>query len=578
MSDRYQTEAAPATSAVALIAEAFDRYHREFLRITRRAPDRFASRDWGGALRDARERLDLYGRIVDELLVELRALLAGRERDESLWAEMRRLYAERVTSHPAREVAETFFNSITRRVFATVGVNPDIEFLDYRFNRVPQPSGDPPIRAYPVYGDTAGALRAYLAECGLAVSWADLDLDAGRAARVIDRHWEEADAPLPIETLEFLEAPFFRRKGAYLVGRARCGERALPVVLALVHEPEGVRVDAALLVEDDVSIVFSFTRSYFHVETDRPSDVIGFLRSLIPAKPVAELYASLGFHKHAKTELYRDLRLHVARTHDRFVRAPGEAGLVMVVFTLPSYEVVFKVIRDNFPAEKQTSRSTIRDRYRMVFTHDRAGRLVDIQEFEHLSFARARFDDDVLEELLDTAGRTVRIEGDRVVIGHVYIQRRVHPLDLYMRKADPASARRVALDYGQAIRELAATNVFPGDFLLKNFGVTRHGRVVFYDYDELTTLDRCRFRNLPEPRTPEEALAPEPWFSVRPEDVFPEELARFIPFTDELERDFLQAHGELFTTEFWRHMQAQHEAGAVVDFYPYGADRRLEPE
>lgn len=561
--------------AVALITQGFERYRREFLGISRRAPGRFATRDWTGALADARERLDLYRRVVDDLLTELRPVLGERAEDESLWSGMRRSYAERIAGHPAREIAETFFNSITRRIFTTVGVNPEIEFVDFQFNRVPTAGSDPPIRRYPVTGDTVAAVRSLLAHCPLEAAWADMDGDAERVAGAIDRQWAAAGAPRPVERLEMLDPAFFRRKGAYLIGRARCGERALPLVLALVHEPGGVRVDAALLRQDDVSIVFSFTRSHFHVEIPRPSDVIAFLRSLMPAKPVAELYASLGFHKHAKTEFYRDVRLHVERTHDRFVRAPGERGMVMEVFTLPSYEVVFKVIRDTFPPEKQVSRSVIRDRYRMVFTHDRAGRLLDIQEFEHLSFDRDRFDQELLEELLDTAGRTVRVEGDRVVIGHVYIQRRVHPLDLYLRSADPTSARRAVLDYGQAIRELAATHVFPGDFLLKNFGVTRHGRVVFYDYDELATLDECRFRDLPEPRTPEEELAPEPWFSIGPNDVFPEELARFVPFTGDLETQFADTHGDLFTADFWREMQTLHEAGEVLDLYPYREELRL---
>lgn len=561
---------------VTLIREAFQRYRREFLDVTRRAPRRFAERDWAGAMHDARYRLELYGRVVDDLLAELRPALGSRERDETLWAEMRRIYAEKIAGYPARQIAETFFNSITRRIFATVGVNPRIEFVDFRFTRVPVPYTDPPIRDYPRDGETTAAVRALLADYTLDAPWADLDGDAERVAAEIDRHWQAADAPLPLQRLEILVPVFFRRKGAYLIGRARAGERALPLVLALVHEPEGVKVDAVLLVEDDVSIVFSFTSSYFNVDTTRPSDVITFLRTLMPSKPVAELYTSLGFNKHGKTEFFRDLQRHLELSDERFVRAPGERGMVMAVFTIPSYEIVFKVIRDRFPREKQTSRQTIRQRYRLVFTHDRAGRLLDVQEFEHLSFELGRFDEDLLAELLETAARNVRVEGDRVVIRHLYIQRRVRPLDLYMHAADPLSARRAALDFGGAIRELAATDVFPGDFLLKNFGVTRHGRVVFYDYDELSTLDECRFRVLPEPRTPEQEMAAEPWFSVRPEDVFPEELARFIPFSDDLREEFFAAHGDLFDVEFWREMQAMHDAGEVVDLYPYREELRLQ--
>jgi len=553
--------ASTADRAVALIAGAFERYRRDFLAITRRAPARFADRDWSGSLHDARERLDLYGRVVNELLGELRPALGAREREETLWIAMRGAYAERVAGHPMREVAETFFNSITRRIFATVGVNPRIEFVDFRFTRVPVMLVDPPLRRFPVTRGTTAAVDSLLSSLELGAGWADRAGDAGRVAREIDRRWEAADAPLPVGELEVLVPPFYRRKGAYLVGRARSGERALPLVLALVNGADGVRVDAALLNEEDVSIVFSFTRSYFHVDAERPSDVVAFLRSLMPSKPLAELYASIGFDKHGKTELYRDLRRHLSRSDERFALAPGAPGMVMAVFTMPSYDVVFKVIRDSFPAEKHTSRSTIRGRYRLVFKHDRAGRLLD---------------DELLAELLSTAGRTVRVDGDRVVIRHLYVQRRVRPLDLYLPSVDPASARRAALDYGQAIRELAATNVFPGDFLLKNFGVTRYGRVVFYDYDELSTLNECHFREMPPARGPEDEMAAEPWFSVGPDDVFPEELARFLPFRDEMRRAFMAAHGELFETGFWRELQGLHAEGAVMDLYPYRDEVRLE--
>ncbi len=265
----------------------------------------------------------------------------------------------------------------------------------------------------------------------------------------------------------------------------------MPLAIALRNTERGIVVDAVVLTERDISVIFSFTRSYFHAAVRRVADVIQFLRSLMPYKPIAELYNALGHNKHGKTEAYRSLQRHLARTDERFGFAPGARGMVMVVFTLPSYDVVFKVIRDTFEQPKRTTRDRVRERYRLVFTHDRAGRLVDAQEFEHLVFARDRFSDDLLDELLHSASRSVHLEGDQVVIEHLYAERKVRPLDLYLSDADTAAAIRVALDYGQAIKDLAATNVFPGDLLFKNFGVTRHGRVIFYDYDELCLLSEC---------------------------------------------------------------------------------------
>ena len=564
-----------AARAAGMVFDGFAGWLSAFAAVTARARHRFARCDWAGMQGDARERLELYGQVADDLLARLTPLLAGRLRDEAIWAAMRTAYAERVAGHPAVELAETFFNSVTRRVFTTIGVNAAIEFVDFRFGRVPILPNDPPIRTYVRHDDPVATIQRLLGERDFGVAWAALAQDAERVAEVIDRQWELGGAPLDFEEIEVLEPAFFRRKGAYLVGRVRGGERVMPLVLAVVHRPAGLAVDAALVTEEDASIVFSFTRSYFHVETARPGDVIAFLRSLLPQKPVGELYTALGHHKHGKTEFWRDLQRHLARTEERFHEAPGVPGTVMAVFTMPSLDVVFKVIRDVMPAAKRVTREAVKRRYRFVFTHDRAGRLVDAQEFEHVSFDRERFAEPLLEELLRTAGRSVRLAGDQVVLEHVYTERRVRPLDLYLRTADPTRARHAALDYGRAIRDLAATDVFPGDLLLKNFGVTRHGRVVFYDYDELCTLAECRFRELPAARDPADEVADEPWFGVGPSDVFPEELTRWMPFRGALRDVFFAEHAGLFTAEFWRGLQARAAVGELVDIFPYRAEIRL---
>jgi isocitrate dehydrogenase kinase/phosphatase len=349
----------------------------------------------------------------------------------------------------------------------------------------------------------------------------------------------------------------------------------MPLVLALVHGSDGIVVDAALVAEAEVSIVFSFTRSYFHADVARPAEAIEFLRSLMPVKPVSELYNALGHNKHGKTELYREVRRHLDRTDERFERAPGTRGLVMEVFTLPSFDVVFKVIRDSFPPPKQTTPEEVRRRYQLVFGHDRAGRLVEAHTFEGLSFPRARFSRRLLAELVESSSRAVRVEGDEVVIRHGYTERRVRPLDLYLREAEDEAALHAALDYGQTIRDLAATGIFPGDLLLKNFGVTRHGRVVFYDYDELRLLAECDFRRLPAPRHEEDEWSAEPWFFVGSNDVFPEELGRFVPFDGSTRDAFLSVHGALYTPAFWQDIQRRNAAGEMVDIFPYPEERRL---
>jgi isocitrate dehydrogenase kinase/phosphatase len=563
--------------SAATIVQGFDTYHAAFLEVTRRASRRFTERNWAGLQADVLERLELYEATVGGVVEQVRAQIGERERDESLWTLLRGAHSQMIVGHPAAELAETFFNSVTRRVFRTVGINAAIEYLDFRFERVPQPLAVRPWRTYVVQGGVEPAVRTALADYHTAAPLARATRDARRVADEIERAWAAGGAPFPLEDLELLEPVFYRRKAAYLVGRARGGNRVMPLVLAIVHGRDGIEVDATLVAEADVSIVFSFTRSYFHADVARPPEVIEFLRSLMPVKPVSELYSALGHNKHGKTELYREVRRHLDRTDERFERAAGARGLVMDVFTLPSFDVVFKVIRDEFPPPKQTTPEEVKRRYQLVFAHDRAGRLVDAHAFEGLSFPRTRFSGRLLAELRDTSGRSVRLEGDAVVIRHAYTERRVRPLDLLLRDADGETALHAALDYGQAIRDLAATGIFPGDLLLKNFGVTRHGRVVFYDYDELRLLSECAFRDLPEPRHDEDEMAAEPWFHVGPNDVFPEELGRFVPFEGTIRHAFLAAHGALYTPEFWWDIQARHAAGEVVDIFPYPEERRLGP-
>jgi isocitrate dehydrogenase kinase/phosphatase len=514
--------------------------------------------------------------VLGEVLEALAPVLGTRAHDLSLWSAIRAAHAAAVLGHPADELAETFFNSITRRVLQTVGTNQAVEYLDFRFERLGQPAAELAVRSFAVEGGARDAVRALLSALPFRAPWAHRDADADRAAAEIEREWAGGGAPFELEALEFLPV-FYRRKGAYLVGRARGGNRAMPLVLALVHGPDGVAVDAVLPSEDAVSIVFSFTRSYFLVDIDCPSAAIAFLRTLMPLKPVSELYTSLGHHKHGKTEFYRALRRHLNRTAEKFERAPGARGMVMEVFTLPSFGAVFKVIRDTFPPPKRTTPAEVRQRYKLVFAHDRAGRLVDAQEFQELAFARDRFAPALLEDLLETAAHTVRVEGEQVVIDHLYAERRVQPLDLFLEDAAPEAALAAAHDYGQTIRDLASTGIFPGDLLLKNFGVTRHGRIVFYDYDELRLLSECRFREFPVPRTPEDELADEPWFYVGPNDVFPEELRRFVPFGGPLRDAFLASHGDLYQTAFWHGLQADQAAGVVADIFPYPDARRLAP-
>jgi isocitrate dehydrogenase kinase/phosphatase len=450
-----------------------------------------------------------------------------------------------------------------------------VYFEDADFRALPAAPVEQVLRTYVVRGRIEGVIGQLLRDLPFAPLFRDLELDARLTADALAEELKRQCGDRSLDAIEVVPVLFYRNKGAYLIGRLRIGGTYLPLVLPLVHGDHGVEVDAVLATSDEVSIVFSFTRSYFQVELERPRSMVDFLLTLMPQKPVDELYTSLGYHKHGKTELVRTLLRHLEKGDGHFELAPGDKGLVMSVFALPSLNVVFKVIRDHFGAPKTTTRQEVMNRYHLVFLRDRVGRLADAQEFEDLEFARERFAPGLLEELEDVAASSLLVEGDRVRVRHLYTERRVTPLNLYLREASAEDAVEAALDYGQAIKDLAAANIFTGDMLLKNFGVTRHGRVIFYDYDELCLLTECNFREIPRARTVEDELSAEPWFSVGERDVFPEEFRAFLTLPGALGEAFMRAHADLLSVEFWRRMQELARAGEVIDFFPYRPSRRL---
>ncbi len=363
-------------------------------------------------------------------------------------------------------------------MFTTVGVDQRIEYVDSDFDEPPPGSAGSIVRTY-AGGDLGEVTSAILRDRWFDAPYRDLALDARLVAERIGAELRRLGVAAGATVrAEMVRSPFYRRKGAYLVGRLDAGGIPLPFALAFLNTAEGVTADAALVGDQDLSVLFSFTRSHFHVEAGPPARLVRLLHELMPEKRLAELYIAIGFHKHGKTELYRDLLRHLRTTDDRFELARGTPGLVMIVFTMPGFDVVVKVIRDRFPPSKSVTRDAVMRKYRLVFRHDRAGRLVEAQEFEHLEFDRERFTPEAFEELTRAAGRTVDVEGDQLIVHHAYIERRVEPLDVFVRDADPRDASLAVVDMGQAVKDLAATDIFPGDLLPKNFGVTRHGRVV----------------------------------------------------------------------------------------------------
>ena len=569
------TSLRPIAAAVASIHSAYEQYERGFEEITRRARSRFELRDWSGAQADATERLTLYKTHVDAAVADVQDILEDGVMERTAWAAMKSQHASRIAGRPDRELAETFFNSVTRRVFSTVGVDPSIEYLDCPPALPPQ--DDVSIcHTYPASVVDPGLVRRVLEALPWSVSYAQLERDTVLVADLIDARIRLSLGRSGPAAIDVLRSIFYRNKGAYLVGRIRAGSEIIPLVLPLLHAERGIVVDAVLMTSDEASVVFGFSWTYFRVEAPFPRALVDFLATIMPLKLVHELYTSIGYNKHGKTELYQNLMRHLEEPDARFAFAEGDEGMVMAVFTLPSFNVVFKAIKDTFGAPKNTTRRAVMDKYHFVFVRDRVGRLADAQEFEHLEFPRRCFPDDLLDYLLRVAGGTIRAEGNRVIARHLYTERRVVPLNLFLQEADDAAAREAVVDYGNAIKDLAAANIFTGDMLLKNFGVTRHSRVICYDYDELGLLSECRFRRIPEPASLEDEFSAEPWFYVGEQDVFPEEFQAFLVPAGGARDAFLETHRDLLEPAFWQGVQRRLSQGEVVDVFPYRREARLQ--
>ncbi len=552
--------------------DGFDDYNASFSDITRRGKRRFEQGNRAGMRADVVARLELYDQLVNETISRLEGLLANRLFSRSIWRDMRVAFGALIERKLDAELYKTFFNTITRRLFKTRGVDPAIEFVAFDF----QPSDritHPVARYTYIVGERlTDTFVRILEDFAFSLPWADAGADAVRLAERMAGVLE-GDEALCIELLETI---FYREGRAYLVGRVLGRTRHVPCVIALRLDAEAIAVDALLTRRLQLSILFGYTYSYFLADLPTVADAVVFLRSLLPDKPVDELYSVLGRAKQGKTERYRAFRRHLSDNPDeRFEVAEGKRGMVMAVFTLPSYPLVFKLLRDKFAPEKTIKRHQVIERYQMVHRHDRVGRLLDVQEFKSLRFERDRFSPQLLEELLEECSRVVRVDGDDLVIRHCYVERRVRPLDLYLSEVEAGGARQALVDMGQALKDLARSNIFAGDLLPKNFGVTRSGRVVFYDYDELALLTDCRFREMPRATDDIDVYNDETWFHVAENDVFPEEFPRFMA----LRRDYLEvleeAHGELFDARWWQDVQGRIASGEALDVAPYGEGARL---
>jgi isocitrate dehydrogenase kinase/phosphatase len=567
------SEADVAERVARLLVAGFDESYRRFRAISAAAKERFEAADWPAAQGAVKERIRLEDEQVERTAEEVRAELRRSQLGDDGWRLVKRDYVVLLIDHKRPELAETFFNSVSTRVLGRTYVRNEFMFVRAAASTEYIPAQPPTYRSYRPRGDLAATFARILDDVGWRCPFDDLERDVGRLLLTLEG--ELGDSKPNLEVL-VLGSAFYRNKAAYVVGKVVNGADELPLAIAVVHGPQNrLAIDAVLLDSTSIDILFSLSRAYFMVDMDVPAAYVDFLRTIMPTKPRSEIYSALGLQKQAKTLFFRDLLHHLDHSDDLFVEAPGARGQVMHVFTLPSYPYVFKVIRDSFGPTKNTTREAVMRKFQIVKEIDRVGRIVDALEFVDLALPLARFEPVLLSQLEELAPSAIEVQGEDAIVKHCYVERRMTPLDLHLKVAAKREVDRVVCEYGDTLRELAIANIFPGDLLWRNFGLTRHGRVVCYDYDELEYLTDCVFRAIPPAPNPEAELADEAWYRVGSHDVFPEEFETFLLGRPAIREPFLRRHAELLRPRFWQDCQRRVAAGEMVDFFPYPDESRF---
>lgn len=557
------------------ILNGFERHIYLFSEITQSAKKRFELCQWQAVQDAAKSRTDFYDKRVEETLETIKKDFFVSNLDELLWQNVKVSYVDLLKEHHQPELAESFYNSIFCHLFERKYYHNAFIFVKSTVEKI-ENIASPVIytRYLPSELGLEQTIAAIMNNANFNIPFVNLERDMKsliKSFRVQAHKTRYKLSELKFDILDFI---FYRNKGAYIIGRVISPGGETPFIVPIVNNEKegkaaGLYIDALLTEGANMAVVFGFARAYFFVDCQHPFALVQFLKRLIPHKTLADLYSAIGFHKQGKTQFYRDFLNHLDASDDKFELAAGIKGMVMSVFTLPSYPYVFKIIKDKFAPSKTMTKQEVKGKYRLVKLHDRVGRMADTMEYSEVAFPKDRFSEELLTELLNVAQSIIRFEDELIIIKHLYIERRMTPLNLYLAKASDEEIEEAMYGYGSAIKQLIAANIFPGDMLLKNFGVTRHGRVIFYDYDEITYMDEVNFRVKPEAITEEQIYAAEPWYSVAPGDMFPEEIATFALANKKYRNAFLLHHADLLEANFWQQCQKSVATGKFEDVFPY---------
>ena len=567
--------------ALALI-QGFNKHYKLFRATSKNAKTRFEQADWLGVHKAVRERIRFYDDRVDECVERLHDEFDSQSLDDATWQQVKLLYIGLLLNHKQPELAESFFNSVTTKILHRDYFRNDFIFVRPTLSTENiEAEFEPTYRSYyAVTGGLRGAIRKIVEDFKWQRPFADLERDVNYVYRAVQQHLKKMPAREVTFQIQVLGSAFYRNKAAYIIGKAINGSAEYAFAIPVLHDENGqLYLDTILLDAWRIGLLFSLSRAYFMVDMEVPSGFVQFLRSILPNKPRSELYIMLGLGKQGKTMFFRDFIYHLHHSEDKFIMAPGIRGLVMLVFTLPSYPYVFKIIKDVFGASKNMDRATVKRKFMMVKQVDRVGRMADTLEFSNAAFPLNRFDPEVMEELQTLAPSCFEIDGETLIIKHIYIERRMEPLNIHLDRMERTNniegVEHAIKEYGSAIRELAQANIFPGDMLWKNFGVTRYGRVVFYDYDEIEYMTDCNFRRIPLAPDFETEMSGEVWYPVAKNDVFPEEFSTFLLASPVLRKIFHKHHRDLLSAKFWQDAQLKIREGHVEDFFPYPQEIRF---
>ncbi|WP_024604157.1 MULTISPECIES: bifunctional isocitrate dehydrogenase kinase/phosphatase [unclassified Pseudoalteromonas] len=556
----------------------FEAMFSQFLNITLGAQSRFEQRQYHSVQSAMRERLQVYEREVKNVSEAVRVIAYAELTCPQTWQLAKNIYGDMVQNHENKPIAHTFFNSTFGAIWDDKKIRTVHLFvLKAKYRSEPR-SYESLVSRVSLHNGFNNAVKTLITNQVFRVPFSQLERDVATLQSTLMQGAKQQCKQvyelinLNDGYIEYANSLFFRNKACYLIGRciAKNGDN-MPFAIAILNTDEGLKLDAVMMGADQLSLLFGFARTYFMVDTDKPARYVDYLSVLIPHKQRFELFNAIGFIKHAKTEFYR-YKVDTTKNSPanfKYVKAPGTPGMVMLVFTIEGLDYVYKVIKDKFSAPKTATKAQVKEKYNFVKQADRVGRLVDTHEFRYLAFDLSRFSDELLEQMKSQIGSSMVISGKALILKHVYVERKMTPLNLYITRCDNKTLERVMHDYGKAIKELAGANIFPGDMLMKNFGVTRWGRVVFYDFDEICPLTDCNFREVPQTQNALEELSSNSYFDIAENDIFPSQFKVFFSANEIAFNYFNNEHSNLFLATFWQGCQQQVHNGYLPDVYPY---------